>query len=182
MRVILLFCSLTITLLLSACGRPEATITITIKIPPKLTATVGGSSPTVGMTGSIVGQSSILDASAMSLDVSNSTIVFPSSGTVTLRLLNLTGGLVRTGTFAWTRLGTSLKFSSPSTVNSWLQTSGADPSTSRIDYAFTDFVAPMLEEENLVVATVEIYNQPIVSGASSYRRGGGHCTPRCVPE
>lgn len=183
MRVLPFLCAITLPLLLSACSRPEATITVTIKIPAKSALSKNADSPAVSLFGSFAmgGPDMALDAAAMAIDVSNSTVGFPAGGITTLRLFNGSGVLVKSGSFGWARSGNILYFSSPGAVNAWLQSSGVDPYTSRIDYAFNEFAVAANEEENLVAATVEMSGVPVVSGAASYSRGGGgHCTPRCV--
>lgn len=164
---------------MSACERPE--ITITAKWPSKQNMVYGDSSATtstaeiVNLSGSISapqGSNVTLDASAMSIDVSSSNVAFPTSGAATLNLRNSAGGLISARSFGWTRVGSTLRFSSPSSVNSWLQSTGANPYTSRIDYSI-DASVSTVQGENYVGATVNMYNQPLATGFSSYNPGGG---------
>lgn len=171
-----------IALLLSACNRPE--ITVTVKWPAKLQSMTYGASATsasttstsaVDISGSIASADSnvTLDAAAMTIDVSSSTVGFPSSGTTTLRIVSNSGALIGSRSFGWSRSGGMLYFSDPSAINSWLQSSGAPLATSRIDYALDNLNVAITEGENYVAATVEMYSEPVASGSSSYNTGGG---------
>lgn len=170
-------------LLLSACERPPE-ITITIKWPSKLQSMAHGASTTstsaVDISGSIAAADGnvTLDAAAMTIDVSSSNVGFPSSGTTTLRIVSNSGALIGSRSFGWSRSGGMLSFSDPSAINSWLQSSGADPATSRIDWSLDDLNVVTIEGENYVAATVEMYSEPVASGSSSYNTGGSDC-PRC---
>lgn len=169
--------------LLSACSPPS--ITITIKWPQMQQQMAYGASTTststVNISGSIAAAdgNATLDAAAMTIDVSSSNVGFPSSGTTTLRIVRNSGALMGSRSFGWSRSGGLLRFSDPSAVNSWLQSSGADPATSRVDYSLDPNVATT-EGENYVAATVKMYSEPVASGSSSYNiGGGGSCGSRC---
>lgn len=159
--------------MLSACKTPE--VSCTIKIPPQA---LDASGMTTGVTiaGSMSSADSTvtLDAASMTIDVSDSNVSYPSTGAMTLKIVNRNNGSVlRTGSFGWFLSGSDLRFSNPSSVNSWLQSSGATASGYRVDYSLDNLTVTNNEEISYVAATVEMYSAPIASASATYNSGGG---------
>ncbi|WP_369040061.1 hypothetical protein [Stenotrophomonas maltophilia] len=65
--------------------------------------------------------SSIPDAATFELDTSGSTIPYPATGSVVLRVKNSSTGVISASqTFAWVRTGTLIRAADPSAVNAWI--------------------------------------------------------------
>lgn len=97
----------------------------------------------------------VADAAQFAIDVSGSTIVYPSTGTVTLILKNSdTGVVLAMRDFSWARTGSLLKLSHPDAVNDWALAAGGD--ANELTYKLANF--PMNSG----------YGEQIVSVASTY--------------
>lgn len=153
---------------LSGCKRPE--VSCTVKFPPAKNGTYVAGSVVNGVeiSGTIKSNDTSLipDASAMSIDVSGSTVGFPSSGNATLTI-KTGSNVIASKTFGWTKSGDTLHFTNPSSIDSWLEGSGATIS-STLDYSLANIAVSAVEGENVVSSRVKMYSTYIASASGSF--------------
>lgn len=104
----------------------------------KVEGEVGGTFSSVSNYASAFSVGDTMDASDFELNVSGSTIPYPSTGTVTISLVDSGNGAVQAAKlFAWTRIGEVIRLSNPSAVNAWATNNRG--SSDSIKYDITPF-------------------------------------------
>jgi hypothetical protein len=79
------------------------------------------------------------DAGAFSLDMSDSTVTIPATGSLTVKLINSASGITRASkNFPWKRVGTNIVLTDPNSVNAWAMNNGGDADS--VDYDLLPFV------------------------------------------
>lgn len=79
------------------------------------------------------------DAGAFSLDMSDSTVAVPSTGSLTVRLINSASGITRASRiFPWKRVGMNIVLTDPASVNAWAINNGGDADS--VTYDLLPFV------------------------------------------
>jgi len=67
----------------------------------------------------------VVDAAQLKIDVSGSSVQTPSTGLVTIKLIDSSTGVMQSaGTFPWVKSGNNLVLSNPDAVNSWATANG----------------------------------------------------------
>lgn len=116
---------------------------------------------------------SAINAAALTIDVSQSSVTFPAVGSVTLSIVSNTGVVLASRPFSWVRNGNILSPSNPGEINAWLHTSGASPATSRLRYSLDDVVVSASPGMNSVSTTVKVDDQSVANAAMTF------VGPRC---
>lgn len=107
----------------------------------------------------------IPDASLFEIDVSGSTITYPSSGQATLTLVdNTTNTVIAARQFAWYRSGNTLRLSDPDSVNTWAATEGG--AANELRYSLPRMVTSAPPGPN-VIAVKSIYQGSQTASATS---------------
>lgn len=92
------------------------------------------------------------DAALFEIDVSGSSIGFPSSGLVTMTLVDTTTNVtIAAQQFPWTKVGGALKLSDPDAVNSWAVEKGGTADEMR--YTLARFNASAPAGDNVISGT-----------------------------
>lgn len=121
--------------------------------------------------------SSIPDAAAFEIDVSGSSVGVPSSGWVTLQLVERRSGLVQAARqFRWVRSGSVIRVAEPDVVNSWAAQSGGVADT--LKYDLHQFQAHGGSGTNVLKVSSKYEGQVKASATASWsggRPGDGGC-------
>lgn len=74
------------------------------------------------------------DAAALEIDLSGSNVQIPSSGLVTIQLVDSSAGIVQAaGTFEWIKIGSKIKLANADAVNSWALANGGSADSFKYD-------------------------------------------------
>lgn len=113
------------------------------------------------------------DAGSYSLDVSGSTIPFPTGGNMVVTLKDSeTGSTIAAQTFAWTRVGTVITASNPDSINSWAYAYAGLADTVSYELAsFRSAYGPGLQ----TIAANSYYESTHGAGFSKTFFGGSDC-------
>lgn len=105
------------------------------------------------------------DAALWVMDVSQSNVTMPATGSVTIKLVNTATGAVRaSATFPWTRTGNLVKLANPNAVNTWAAQNGGDADT--LTYELAQFQTSQSTGTN-TLAVAQKYNGDLLSAAST---------------
>lgn len=123
----------------------------------------------------IVERSASTDFSNLSIDVSGSTIAFPSYGQLNISLVAEDAGTtLASGTFAWVRSGSRISLVDPAAANAWALPY-AEVAT-RVNFALDDFSTAEASGQNTITASVDVNG---VSQASASQVWNGGCQYFC---
>ncbi|MGI8560969.1 MAG: hypothetical protein ACR2J7_05960 [Luteimonas sp.] len=116
-----------------------------------------------------------MDAADFSIDVDGSSVVVPSTGNVTVSLVDSTTNAVQAAqAFAWVRSGSRLYLANPAQVNSWAQANSGTADT--VQYQLHEFnVSGVTSGTNVFSVTAEYAGNPRASSISTFSGGGGEC-------
>ena len=135
-----------------------------------------------GTMASMVGINSALDSSQIAMDISDSSVSWPGSGTLALKIQNRTSNsILAAQSFQWVRTGGTMHRSEPGAVDSWLLSSGANAGTPKISYEFQNLTMPAQEGNNLLAVDVYYGSTPQATAAATIPySGGGRPNDPCV--
>lgn len=133
----------------------------------------GGSGPNKLLASLLNSSSQIPDAAQFAMDISGSTIPYPSSGTGTVFLKNsATGTVVAARSFNWIRSGNIIRAQSPDAINSWAYSNiGNSDSVSYELSRFNSNYGPGLQ----TIASTGRYEGTTVAAHSATFYGGRDC-------
>lgn len=98
----------------------------------------GSSARSQSLIASMLSASEAADAAQFVVDVSGSTVPYPSQGTVTVSLVESSTGTVQASRlFDWTRSGNTIRLVDPNAVNAWAAANGGSADAMR--YRLTKF-------------------------------------------
>lgn len=107
------------------------------------------------------------DASAFSMNISGSTITYPSTGQVTITITNSSSNsVVAAQTFSWVRTGNTLVLANPAAVNAWA--SGISSAADEVSYQLVPFEAQAAAGNNTIVAASVYQGQTTASASSTF--------------
>lgn len=148
-------------------------------------ATLSGELFAAGIGGAVanmVGINSTLDSSQIAMDISDSSVSWPGSGSVALKIQNKTNNsILAARSFQWVRTGGTIRLSDPGSVDSWLLSTGANAGTHKISYEFQNLTMPAQEGNNLLAVDVYYGSTPQATAAATIPySGGGRPNDPCV--
>lgn len=110
---------------------------------------------------------SIGSAADFSIDVSGSTIAYPTSGQVTVTLsVSSTGAVEAVGVFPWIRTGSVIRLSDPGSVDAWAISNSGDADS--MAYDLVPFEANFADGSNTIAATSYFQGAATASSASEF--------------
>lgn len=120
-----------------------------------------------------MGMSTAIDSSAISMDVSGSTVQWPLQGAVTLSIVDRQDDdLVAARSFGWRRSANAVVFSEPAAIDAWLLASGANAMTHKVAYDFQGLSMPAEEGTNLIAVDIYQGGVPQATATASVAYGG----------
>lgn len=115
------------------------------------------------------------DAANFSIDLDGSTVGTPSTGNVTISLVDSQGNVVQaTKIFAWFKSGTRLYLVNPSEVNTWAQENAGSADTVRYQLQPFD-VSGVSSGDNLFSVTAEYAGDPKALSVMTFSSGDSGC-------
>lgn len=109
--------------------------------------------------------SEIPDAALFEIDLSGSSVTYPSTGNVTLTLYDSAGGVaVAARQFSWYRSGTVLRLTDPDSANAWAAAEGG--SANELRYALATVSANANPGEQ-IISVASRYEGATTASASS---------------
>jgi hypothetical protein len=119
----------------------------------------------------IVERSVSSDFSSLSMDISGSTVTFPSSGGITLTLHDdLHGTTLASGVFSWVRSGSRIYLADPASANGWAAPYAED--ADRVSFQLDDFASPVLSGTNSIAVNVDVDGVTHASSSQVWHAGG----------
>lgn len=136
--------------------------------------------PSIGVTGVLFspgGLSGGVDVSQFAIDTAGSSFAWPSTGVVVLTISNAsTGAMIATQSFNFSVSGTEVVFSNPASVDSWITSTGANPSTSEVTYAVQPFEVAAAPGTNTGQAAAKISGVTISTSSITFQ--GSSCNTK----
>lgn len=116
---------------------------------------------------------SVPDAAMFTIDTAGSTIPYPLTGTVLVKLIRSSDGKVfASKSFPWTRTGTIIRFTDPDAVNNWAYAYSGSADT--FSYDTNDF--PSNFSGNKTMKITQKYESVVQASETTTVNGGPTCT------
>ncbi|MDX2299873.1 MAG: hypothetical protein NW204_09125 [Xanthomonadaceae bacterium] len=122
-----------------------------------------------------------VDASAVVIDTSNSSIAIPASGNLTLKLVNSTSGYTLAArTFSWVKHGSEITLADPNSANVWIQENGVNADD--LQYELAPFAIAEESGSNTFVTAVSYAGETQASSTFTWTGSGGGTCRLCQVE
>lgn len=121
----------------------------------------------------------VFDASQLGIALDGTTVGVPSTGLVTIKLVDSSNGTIHVAkAFAWNRVGSSLVLANPDSVNSWAYASAGDSDS--IAYELHPFQATGASANNVLSLSVKYEGVTRASSSTTWSAGGGCRVGKCA--
>jgi hypothetical protein len=119
--------------------------------------------------------SGVADASQFKIDTTGTSVYTPSTGMVTVKLVDSsTGVLQAAATFPWVKSGSNIVLSNPDAVNAWALANGGTADS--MEYELLPFAVQQTAGSNTLRVGAAYQGTTYAVSTTTWRGGGGGCS------
>lgn len=119
--------------------------------------------------------SGVADASQFKIDITGTSVYTPSSGLVTVKLVDSSSGVLQAaGTFPWVKSGNNIILSNPDAVNAWALANGGTADS--MEYDLVPFAVNQSPGSNTLRVGAKYQGTTYAVSSTTWHGGGGGCS------